>query len=262
MSTNRHNVHQATPLLDLATNTLVSGVATDWEPGSFVGPHHHGISQLIYAATGVITVETAQGIWVVPPTRAVWVPAYTGHSIKISGNVQLRTLQFGPDIAPIGTEKCSVVQVSPLLRAGIIQAMDFPGDYGADSPEGRLAAVILDEIRSADVAPLHLPMPTDARARRVAVEFCADPSNRQPCEAWAHAVGAGERTLERRFHTETGMSFGKWQQQARLLKALEILATGQSVTVAAYDVGFKSPSAFIVMFRSAMGDTPSRYFSS
>ena len=262
MSTNRQNVHQATPLLDLATNSLVSGVATDWEPDSFIRPHHHNISQLIYAATGVITVETAQGIWVVPPTRAVWVPASTGHSIKISGNVQLRTLQFGPDIPPIDIEKCSVVQVSPLLRAGIIRAMDFPGDYGADSTEGRLAAVILDEIRSADVAPLHLPMPTDVRARRVAVEFCADPSNRQPCAAWAHAVGASERTLERRFHTETGMSFGKWQQQARLLKALEILAAGQSVTVAAYDVGFKSPSAFIVMFRSAMGDTPSRYFSS
>ena len=262
MSTNRQNVHQATSLLDLATNSLVSGVATDWEPDSFIHPHHHNISQLIYAATGVITVETAQGIWVVPPTRAVWVPASTGHSIRTCGNVQLRTLQFGPDIPPINIEKCCVVQVSPLLRAGIIRAMDFPGDYGADSPEGRLAAVILDEIRSADVAPLHLPMPTDARARRVAVEFCADPSNRQPCEAWAYAVGAGERTLERRFHTETGMSFGKWQQQARLLKALAILAAGQSVTVAAYDVGFKSPSAFIVMFRSAMGDTPSRYFSS
>ena len=262
MSINRQTLHQATPLLDLATNSLVSGNASDWEPDSHIRPHHHSFSQLIYAARGVITVETAQGIWVVPPTRAVWVPAYTWHSIKVSGNVQLRTLQFGPDIRPIDTEKCSVVQVSPLLRAGIIRAMDFPGDYGADSPEGRLASVILDEIRSADVAPLHLPMPTDARARRVAVEFCADPSNRQPCEAWADAVGASERTLERRFHAETGMSFGKWQQQVRLLRALEILAAGRSVTVAAYDVGFKSPSAFIVMFRSAMGDTPSRYFSS
>ena len=281
MSIKRQIRHRATPLLDLATHSLVSGTASDWEPDSFVPPHHHSVSQLIYAATGVITVETAQGIWVVPHTRAVWVPACTGHSIKVSGNVQLRTLQFGPDIRPIDTKKCSVVQVSPLLRAGIIRAMDFPGDYGADSPEGRLASVILDEIRSAvgaSIAPLHLPMPTDARARRVAVEFCADPSNRQACKAWAHAVGASERTLERRFHTETGMSFGKWQQhgtgarqvalfsvrrrQARLLKALEILAAGQSVTVAAYDVGFKSPSAFIVMFRSAMGDTPSRYFSS
>ena len=97
-----------------------------------------GTGKLIYAASGVTTVETAQGIWVVPPTRAVWVPAYTAHSIKISGTVQLRTLQFGPDIPPIDTEKCFVVQVSPLLRAGIIRAMDLPGDYGADSPEGVL----------------------------------------------------------------------------------------------------------------------------
>lgn len=262
MSVNRQETHQATPLLELMANALVSGSATDWAPNTLVPPHHHNVSQLIYAATGVITVETAQGIWVVPPTRGVWVPAYTGHSIRISGNVQLRTLQFGPDLAPLDTAQCAVVQVSPLLRAAIIRAMDFPADYRMDSPEGRLAFVIADEIGSADVPPLHLPMPADARARRVAAAFRADPSNRQPCGAWAEAVGASERTLERRFREETGMSLGKWQQQARLLKALEILAAGRSVTEAAYDVGFRSPSAFIVMFRSAMGDTPSRYFAS
>lgn len=261
MSKNRQNSHRSTRLYNITTQVPVSGGATDWEPDSYVRPHHHNVNQLIYAATGVITVETKQGIWVVPPTRAVWVPAFTGHSIRISGHVQLRTLQFGPDITPIDSTRCWVTQVSPLLRAGILRTMDFPPTYESDSAEGRLASVIIDEIRSAEFAPLHLPMPADVRARRVAEEFCIDPSNRQPCSAWASAIGASERTLERRFQAETGMSFGKWQQQARLLKALEILAAGQSVTVAAYDVGFKSPSAFIVMFRAAMGETPSKYFS-
>lgn len=163
--------------------------------------------------------------------------------------------------APLSVEKCTVVQVSPLLRACIMKAMDFPAEYEADSPEGRIASVILDETKSADITPLHLPMPTDPRARRVAEAFREDPSNRQPSHAWAKHIGASERTLERQFRIGTGMSFGKWQQQARLLKALEVLATGQSVTSAAYEVGFKSPSSFIVMFKSTMGETPSKYFS-
>lgn len=260
MLINRQTTYNTTPLIDLPVPAPVSGSATDWPAGSYVRPHHHSTHQLIYAATGVMTVEAAAGIWVVPPTRAVWVPAHTGHSINMSGFVQLRTVQFAENYVPIDATECSVVQVSPLLRAGIIRAIEFPAHYPADSPEGHLAAVIFHETKAADIAPLHLPMPTDPRARQVAQSFCADPANRQACAVWAKDVGASERTLERHFRAGTGMSFGKWQQQARLLKALEILAAGQPVTTAAFEVGFKSPSAFIVMFKSAMGETPSRYF--
>jgi AraC-like DNA-binding protein len=73
-------------------------------------------------------------------------------------------------------------------------------------------------------------------------------------------AGASERTLERLFHAEVGTSFGKWQQQARLLRALQILAAGESVGNAAFEVGFETQSAFITMFKKAMGTTPGRYF--
>ena len=58
------------------------------------------------------------------------------------------------------------------------------------------------------------------------------------------------------------MTFGRWQQQARLLRALEILAGGHPVTAVALEVGFETPSAFIAMFKRAMGTTPARYFRS
>jgi AraC-like DNA-binding protein len=58
------------------------------------------------------------------------------------------------------------------------------------------------------------------------------------------------------------MTFGRWQQQARLLRALEILASGGSVTNAALEVGFETPSAFIAMFKRSMGTTPAKYFQS
>ena len=74
-------------------------------------------------------------------------------------------------------------------------------------------------------------------------------------------AGASARTLSRLFVKETDMTFGAWRQQARLLKALEMLAGGHGVTVAALELGYQSPSAFIAMFRRALGVSPGRYFA-
>ncbi len=68
------------------------------------------------------------------------------------------------------------------------------------------------------------------------------------------------RTLERLFQKETGMTFGKWRQQLRLLHALRLLAGGRPVTAVALDVGYDSPSAFIAAFKGFFGTTPARYF--
>ena len=248
------------PLIPFPLPSPLLGLAEDHGPDEPIPPHHHDSAQLIHACEGVMTVETADGLWVVPPARAVWVPAFVTHSIAMSGTVRLRTLYLAPETAPILGSRCCVVQVSPLLQAAILRAIAFRQPYPADGPEARLAAVIRDEIRAADTAPLHLPMPEDPRARRVAEAFRARPSDRRPRDAWAREAGASERTLERLFRAEVGTSFGRWQQQARLLRALELLAAGESVTAVALEVGFETPSAFIAMFRRAMGTTPARYF--
>lgn len=262
MSENRQTVpsHSKTPLVEFALPSPLFGLAEDRGSDDPIQPHHHDSAQLIHASHGVMTVETDDGLWVVPPARAVWVPAFVPHSIAMSGTVRLKTLYLDPATAPIHGRHCCVVQVSGLLHGAILRAITFRQPYPEDGPEARIAAVILDEIRAAKTAPLHLPMPNDRRARRVANAFRATPALRQSRSDWAREAGASERTLERLFHAEVGTSFGKWQQQARLLRALEILAAGESVTSTALEVGFETPSAFIAMFRRAMGTTPARYF--
>jgi AraC-like DNA-binding protein len=172
----------------------------------------------------------------------------------------MRTLYLGGDVAPIEGGRCCVVQVSKLLRAAILRAVEFAQPYASQGPEARLAAVVVDEISAAETAPLHLPMPADPRARRLADSVRDDPGDRRRLSDWARTAGASERTLERLFHSEVGMTFGAWRQQARLLRGLELLAAGESVTSVALQVGFETPSAFIAMFRRAMGTTPARYF--
>jgi AraC-like DNA-binding protein len=93
----------------------------------------------------------------------------------------------------------------------------------------------------------------------VAAVLRANPSDPRPL---AEIVGRGAslRTIERLFQVETGMTFGRWRQQLRLVEALRLLAVGEPVTSVALDVGYESPSAFVSAFRRTFGVTPGRYF--
>jgi AraC-like DNA-binding protein len=256
MSQNRQSV----PMVHVDLPSSVLGLAEEHEPGFFIIPHMHDSAQLIYASEGVMTVDTDDGAWVVPPERAVWVPARVTHSIRMTGGVRFRTLYVSESVAPISGSHCCVVQVRALLQACIARFFEFPNWWAESGPEARLVAVLLDEIHAAPTAPLHLPMPKDPRANRVATALRDEPSRRRPIREWAKLAGASERTFERLWFAEVNTTFGRWQQQARLLRALEVLASGKSVTEAALDVGFETPSSFIAMFRRAMGTTPARYF--
>lgn len=207
-----------------------------------------------------MTVTAGPGAWVVPPGRAVWVPAGMEHTIHAHGRLAMRTVYVAPDAVLGLPVDCFVVNVSPLLRELILAAMTMPVLYPLAGPEARLVAVLLDRIRAAHVAPLYLPLPDDSRLRRVADALVADPGDPRPLHAWAKTAGSSARTLARLFAAETGLSFRQWRQQARLLDALRRLAEGQPVTTVALDLGYESPSAFIAMFKKALGVTPGRYF--
>lgn len=235
--------------------------AIDYPAGSRTPWHRHGRAQLVYAKAGTMTVATVRGLWVVPPQRAVWIPAGIEHEVRMTGVVSMRTLYIRPEAAPWLPTQCSAVHVSPLLRELILAAATLPPLYDRDGRDGRIMALILDEIRTLSVAPLHLPEPRDPRLKRITAALMQNPADRRRLEDWSKAVGASSRTVARLFLQETGMTFRQWQRQARLLSALPRLAEGQAVTTVALDLGYDSPSAFIEMFRRTMGTTPGRYFS-
>ncbi len=238
----------------------VVAAATDYPAGQATRWHSHPRAQLVYGISGVMAVTTEAGVWVVPPERAVWVPGGMAHRVDFPTDVKMRSLWVSPEAAGNLPQACSVVTVSPLLRELIRTAVAIPAEYDADGPDGRLMAVILDQLRVLDQAPLHLPWPEDSRLRRIAEVLINDPALDTNLDALAKSAGASARTLARLFVKDTGMTFGAWRQQARLLKALELLAAGQPVTATALDLGYDSPSAFIAMFKKTLGVSPGRYF--
>jgi len=238
----------------------VAATATNYPPGHSIDWHSHPKGQLIHGISGVMTVTTAAGVWVIPPGRAVWVPAGIRHRVDIAGLGRMRSLFVAPDAAADLPADCAVVTVPPLLRELILEAVALPKLYDEAGADGRLMAVILDCLRKLKPTPLYLPIPADVRLRRITDVVAADPADRTPLTAWAKRAGASARTLARLFVKDTGLTFGTWRQQARLLKALEWLAEGKPVTAIALDLGYDSPSAFIAMFRRAMRVSPGRYF--
>lgn len=233
-------------------------LAERYEP--LEGPWHaHRRAQLIHASEGVLTVRTKEGLWVVPPQRAVWVLPGVAHQISSRRRFWLRTLYAEPGAVPL-PPRCCVVAVDRLVHELLIAASGFGPGFPPDGPEARLIQVIIDRLPPLAVAPLHLPQPQDARVRRIADLLVRDPADARTLEDFARKAGVTARTAARLFLKETGLTFGQWRQQLRLLVALEKLGEGESVSSVALDVGYQDVSSFIAAFKAALGETPARYF--
>ncbi len=235
----------------------VEGYASEYARGHVVEDHTHNAAQIVHAAEGVMRVVAGGAYWVIPPGRGLWVPAGVTHGFVCVTAVSVRTvyLSGGPADLP---ERSEVWQISNLMREVIIRLATDAG--AAEAPH--LVALLLHEITRTEVLPLHIEHPTDRRAARVAEALIADPSDGRSLEDWSAEAGASPRTLKRLFQSETGLSFGQWRRQVRLIAALEMLALDQPVTRAAHAVGYDSTSAFIEMFREQLGTTPGKYFGS
>lgn len=236
----------------------------DEYPDHFLDPFHsHERAQLIYASAGVMSVMTDEASFTIPPQRAVWMPAGVRHQALCRGPVSLRTLYVVPDADLRLPKRCMVLEISPLLRALILEACELPVEYDLDGRDARLIRLMLDEIARAVEHPpgaLRVPMPTDKRLMRVCTAIMDDPSADFDLDALARLAGMGRRTFTRAFRRETGLSVADWRQQARLAAALSLLSLGLPVTTVAFDVGYNSPSAFTAMFQKAFGMPPSQYF--
>ena len=252
MSKTRHRLARPTRL-------RATTLAWDYRDGQDIPGHQHAWHQLVYATTGVMTVQTPEGSFVVPPHRGVWVPGGTWHAIEISGAVSMRTLYLWKGLRGL-PRSCQVLNVSPLLRELITHAVRLGTLNRKVAAQRRLMDVILDQLAVVPTSAIKLPQPTGARALELATLLQNNPGERRPLRELARVVGAGQRTLERLFWAQTGLSFGRWRQQLRLAHALKLLAVGQPVTAVALDVGYDSPSAFVSTFRRTFGKTPGRYF--
>jgi AraC-like DNA-binding protein len=151
--------------------------------------------------------------------------------------------------------------VTPLLREVLFRTANLSLLYEEGGVNSRLTAELLDELAAAKVEDLHLPIPSDARLRRLVDLLMASPADRSTLEVWAKRAGMSERSLLRLISRETGMSFGRWRQQPGVMLAVKWLSGGASIQQVAADLGYESVPSFITMLRKALGTSPGRYMA-
>ena len=240
-----------------------------------VVPHAHPWGQIALSSTGVIRVTASHGSYIVPPSRAVWIPPGVEHAVTVIEDAELLTLYLhqprsrcGPARSAAGSadwRQCRVLEVSSLLLALALQ-LDTTPDTPNAAPsretlarERRLGALLLDELRRAAPVRLGIDLPQEKRLRRLCEAVIEAPSRHATLAAWAADAGASARTLTRLFRSELGTSFVQWRQQVLLARAVPLAARRLPMASIAAELGYASPSAFSAMVRRSVGAPPSRF---
>ncbi len=244
-----------------ATPRPVYAVGNDYAPGAVLGSHRHRRAQLLYGSTGLMVASTEQGRWVVPPQRAVWIPAGVYHGINVVGQVSTRSLYIEPAAARRLPAQCQVLGVSPLLRALLMEAVDLPLEYDEAARDGAIMRLLLLELERAPALRLNVPFPESPRLAARCRAFLDHPTPHDTIDLWCADLAMSRRSFTRAFRAELGMSFVEWCRQACVVSALPRLAAGEPVTAVALDLGYANPSAFSQMFRAVTGTTPREYLA-
>jgi len=222
----------------------------------------HDQGRFVFTVSGVLRVTTPIGMWTLGPQRGLWIAPRVCHELIATSAVCMHSVYFEPEASPWPESACHAVSVSSLLRE-LVAAMVEDRECDPERRYALIAPLLLSEMRdSRKAAGGGLPLPLDRRLRQICDFLLAAPANGDSLAIWGERVGASERTLARRFKDETGLTFGHWRQQLRIVEAVSKLAQGVRVAEIAAELGYANSSAFITMFRKTMGETPQRYLKS
>ena len=238
-----------------------------------VMPHSHPWAQVAISTTGVIRLTVDHGTYIVPPSRALWIPPGVEHAVTMVEDADLRTLYFhqprgrcgpgGPRDPEDAWRQCRVLEVSDLLRALVREMPTTPDDGPAPTAAGlrreqHLSALVRDELARAAAVKLGVDLPRDKRLRHLCEAMLADPTRHATLADWAQDTGASPRTAARLFRSELGSTFTQWRQQVILAKAVSLAAARMPLGRIAAELGY-SPSAFSAMVRKSVGQPPGRF---
>lgn len=247
--------------LDAAEASMLpaTGVAMRYPQGHVVPTHRHRGGHLIYADRGLLRVEAETGQWLVPPTSAVWLRPGVPHRLVVPVDLQAHGIFVNEDVcAKLPASDC-VVQVSGLARELIVKLTQLGSQAKATRYAHLLGELLIEELRAPPPLPFHLPWPRDAQMQTVCQTLMRDPGHAATADDWAGKLAMGGKTFHRRFLKSTGMTFGKWRQQLRLMSSLTLLMQGAPITQAALSSGYDSHSAYTTAFRKQFGQPPSDF---
>jgi len=244
---------------DLKDGSLVALRVTVDTTQTETPEHTHESGQLILALKGAVTCKVPGYIWIVPPGCAIWIPSGIRHSSRMTVNASVCFVFLKREVARLPEHPCTI-EISPMVREMILHlAATEKTPSLVDHNQLQLKQVLVGQLEIMPITTFRLPIPTSPKLKIIMDALVINPAERNTLSDWASRVAMSERTLARLIMRETGMTFGRWRQQLHLLFAMRFLAEGASVQNVSESLGYCSVTAFITMFKKALGTTPSRY---
>jgi AraC-like DNA-binding protein len=223
---------------------------------------HVEYAQLKWPSTGIAKVRTPRGIFVADPGHAVWIPAGERHGGIYAGDVLEKSVYVHARHLGRLPVHCCLIEVSPALGHLLARTIERFAGYARRSRAEDLSLLsLLDrEVVDTERKPVDLVIPEHSPLELVFETLLCSPSDLRTLADWATQLKMAERSLTRKFRQDTGHSFGEWRKRARALLALERLCAGANVRAIAKELGYESVSAFVHMFRTTLGTTPTHYY--
>lgn len=229
-------------------------------PADGLYPHHqHPWGEFVYAFSGVMEVKVAEHHYLAPPQYGIWLPPNLEHVGLNRYEAHHCSLYMAPQVCTVLPAAPCALTVSPLVRA-LLEHLQLQGaQQPGNAADARLLQVLVDQLAQAPRAGSYLPTSDDPQLGAVLRMLEAQPGDNRSLPELADAAHTTERTLMRRCQRDLGMSLAEWRQRLRVVKAMPLLESGQTVETIALDLGYGSASAFIAMFKRLVGATPDEF---
>lgn len=221
--------------------------------------HQHPWGEFVYAVNGVVEVRFDGGHYLVPPQFGIWLPPGIEHLGQNHKEAWHSSVYVGAAQCAGLPDRVTALGVTPLLREMLEHLRQHPPAMPPSAEQGRLLQVLVDLLARAERMGSYLPTSADPAVARVLALLERDPGDDRPVAALARHAGTSERTLMRRCQRDLGMTLAAWRQRLRVVRAMPMLADGQTVERVALALGYASASAFITMFRRLTAETPDEY---
>ena len=244
-----------------------------------VVPHHHAWGQVALSTTGVVRLTVEHGTYIVPPSRALWIPPGVEHAVTVVEDAELRTLylhqprgrsarrraQRRGRMAPMprarGVGRCCARWCSRWTCAP--DGAEPPPDADGLQRERRLSARWCSTSCAAPArCALGVDLPADKRLRALCEAVLDDPTRHATLDGWARDSGASARTVARLFRSELGTIVRAVAPAGAAGARAGLAARKMPMATIAAELGYASPSAFSAMVRRSVGAPPRAFFGS
>ncbi|WP_300030711.1 helix-turn-helix transcriptional regulator [uncultured Roseobacter sp.] len=217
---------------------------------------------LLYAAAGALRVTVRDQSWLLPPSFAAWVPANTPLTAEIGKPVTTCSVLVRHGLCTTLPDRPVAFQMSAMTREMIRYCRDW-GPEKAQPPEARgFFLALLNACagliqKSVDVRRPRATDPAIERAIEITEELLA---GKLTSSDVARAANMSERSMQRRFAQDVGMTWSEVLTRLRMIRALELLSQDElSVIQISAETGFNSLSAFNRAFLKFAGCTPTDF---